>query len=274
MGRLKGCLWLTAGLIVAGLAGFIAFTALNNAMQAAQPEAGQAPVSTITVVVASRAVPVRGLLSADDLETADLPLGTVPEGAVRATDDAIGRLTLVELYPGEVILAPRLLDPNVIARDGRLALVMAEDQVLMAFPINDLMSRINILKPGDKVDLLFSMNIPMEGIEEITGTEAGEAVIVREEGSEEQVTFDLLQNVNVAAVVGGQRREDGTTTALEALLLTVGPQDALLIKYALDAGGTVDIVLRAPGMESPFDVDPVDMNYLVERLGIDTEGGR
>ena len=273
MGRLKGCLWLTAGLIVAGLAGFIAFTTLQRAVDAAQPDAGQAPVQTITVVVASRAVPVRGLLSADDLETADL-LGTVPEGAVRATDDAIGRLTLVELYPGEVILAPRLLDPNVIARDGRLALVMAEDQVLMAFPITDLMSRINILKPGDKVDLLFSMPIPMEGITEITGIEEGQAVITREEGEEEQVTFNLLQNVNVAAVVGGERREDGSYNALQALLLTVGPQDALVIKYVLDAGGTPDIVLRAPGMESPFDVDPVDMNYLVERLGIDTEGGR
>ena len=78
----------------------------------------------------------------------------------------------------------------------------------------------------------------------------------------------------VAAVVGGERREDGSYNALQALLLTVGPQDALVIKYVMDAGGTPDIVLRAPGMESPFDVDPVDMNYLVERLGIDTEGGR
>jgi len=183
----------------------------------------------------------------------------------------------VELYPGEVVLGPRLLDPNVIARDGRLALVMAEDQILMAFPITDLLSRVNILKPGDKVDLLFTMNFPMEGLTEITGLAEGEAIVAPQEGGEEQVTFNLLQNVTVAAVVGGERKEDGSYTALQALLLTVGPQDALVIKYALDAGGIPDLVLRAPGMEQPFEVDPVDINYMIERFqipGASLSGGR
>ena len=34
MGRMKGCLWLTAGLVVAGLAGLVAFSFLNSAPQA------------------------------------------------------------------------------------------------------------------------------------------------------------------------------------------------------------------------------------------------
>lgn len=272
MGRLKGCLWLVAGLLVAALAGFVAYTTLQRAE--AQRATQEAPIPKVQVVAATRQVGVRAMLAAADLQMVEIPVDTLPEGAVRATDDAIGRLTLVELYPGEIILQPRLLDPNVITRDGRLALVMAEDQVLMAFPINDLMSRVNVLKPGDKVDLLFSMDIPMEGIAEITGTEAGESVIVRSAGEEEQVTFDLMQNVTVAAIVGGERKEDGSYTPLQSLLLTVGPQDALVSKYALDAGGTVDIVLRAPGQESPFEIDPVDMNYLIERFQIETAPGR
>ncbi len=268
MGRTKGCLWLTAGLVVAALAGFIAFTTLNRAVADAQQQTTEAPTQKISVVVAARQVAVRAMLAADDLQVVDLPVGAVPEGAVRTVDAAIGRLTLVELYPGEVVLTPRLLDPNVIARDGRLALVMSEDQVLMAFPITDLLSRVNVLKPGDKVDLLFSMDFPMEGLTDITGVAEGEAVVVRKEGQEEQVTYNLLQNVTVAGVVGGEQKEDGSYTALQALLLTVGPQDALVIKYALDAGGIPDLVLRAPGMEQPFEVDPVDVNYMIERFQI------
>lgn len=269
MGRLRGCLWLTAGLVVALLAGFVAYTTLQRATaQEAASGAAQATLPTVEVVAAARAVEIRSALGVDDLQLIELPVDAVPEGAVSTLDDAVGKLTLVELYPGEVILSQRLLDPNVVARDGRLALVLAEDQVLMAFPVGDLMSRMNVLKPGDRVDLLFSMDFPAEGIDELTGSAGG--AVTRQEGKEEQVTFDLMQNVSIAAVVGGQTQADGSRSAPQALLLTVGPQDALIIKYALDAGGKVDIVLRAPGMEGPFDVDPVDINYLIDRFQIPT----
>lgn len=269
MGRLKGCLWLTAGLVVALLAGFVAYTTLQRATaQEAASGAAQATLPTVEVVAAARAVEIRSALGVDDLQLIELPVDAVPEGAVSTLDAAVGKLTLVELYPGEVILSQRLLDPNVVARDGRLALVLAEDQVLMAFPVGDLMSRMNVLKPGDRVDLLFSMDFPAEGIDELTGSAGG--AVTRQEGQEEQVTFDLMQNVSIAAVVGGQTQADGARSAPQALLLTVGPQDALIIKYALDAGGVVDIVLRAPGMEGPFDVDPVDINYLIDRFQIPT----
>jgi len=268
LARTKGCLWLTAGVLVALLAGVVAYVTLSGAAAQEAP-ATQAALPTVDVVAAAREVQVRSALVVEDLQIISIPVDAVPEGALRTIDQAVGKLTLVDLYPGEIILSARLLDPNVVARDGRLALVLAEDQVLMAFPIQDLMSRINILKPGDKVDLLFTMTFPVEGIEEMTG---GGGVVST--SGEEQVTFNLLQNVSVAAVVGGQRSPDGTTSALQALLLTVTPQDALIIKYALDAGGNPSLVLRAPGMEAPFDVDPVDINYLIDRYRIPTELGR
>lgn len=266
MSRTRGCLWLTAGLVVALLAGFVAYTAVQRA-SAQQAGEAAAAMPTVEVVAAARAVGVRQTLGVDDLRLLEVPVDAVPEGAVRSVEQGVGKITLVELAPGEIILSQRLLDPNVIARDGRLALVLAEDQVLMAFPIQDLMSRINILKAGDKVDLLFSLPFPMEGVAALTGAEEG---VVTAEGGEEQVTFDLLQNVSVAAVVGGEPGAQGQDASPQALLLTVAPQDALIIKYALDAGGKVDIILRAPGMEGPFEVVPVDINYLIDRFQIPT----
>jgi Flp pilus assembly protein CpaB len=184
-------------------------------------------------------------------------------------------LTLADLVMGEALLASRLLDPNIQTANGRLALFMVEDEVLMALPAQDLMSTISVLKPGDRVDVLFSLPMPTQRTE---GAESG--------GDEEQSTFALLQNIAIAAMVGGQTGQEaiaaipGQEAAAQpaapprALLLTLPPQDALVLKYMIDAGGTLDLVLRAPGVERPFDIDPVDLDYLIDRYDLPIQVGR
>ena len=51
MGRLKGCLWLVAGLLVAALAGFVAYTTLQRAE--AQRATQEAPIPKVQVVAAT-----------------------------------------------------------------------------------------------------------------------------------------------------------------------------------------------------------------------------
>jgi len=260
---------LTAGLVVALLAGVVAFVTLSRATATQQaPEATEGTIGpTVQVVVAARAVAVRAALSTDDLATKDLPVEAVPAGAVSEIEEALGKITLVDLYPGEIILSQRLIDPNEITGDGRYALVIAEDQVLMAFPAGDLMSRSNVLKPGDQVDLLFTLTLPTNRAPVTTGSAVGGGTASPEE--EEPFTFDLLQNVTIAAVVKAEE-----ASAPEALLLTISPQDALVLKYVKDAGGIVDIVLRAPGVDRPFEVEPVDVDYVLNRYQMPIEAGR
>ncbi len=253
MGRLRGVLWLVAGLIVAGLAGVVAFVALSRATTAQEDGTSAASGPGVPVVVAARAVGVRAILAPEDLEVREIPVASVPEGALRETSQAAGQITLVDLYPGEVLLSQRLADPNVVTGDGRLALVLSEDQVLMAFPADDLMSRVGVLQPGDHVDLLFSLEVPVG-----SGLPAGE----EEEAPEDVlVAFSVLQNVTLAAIVGGGPVGEQP----DAILLTISPQDALVLKYLSDAGATMDIVLRAPGAEQPFVTEPVDVDWLVNR---------
>lgn len=273
MGRLRGLLWLTAGLVVAVLAGFVAFISLTRAT--AQRTGQEVVQPRVKVVVAARAIAMRSLLAASDLELKEVPVDSVPEGAIREIEQAERRLTLVDLYPGEIILAQRLLDPNVISADGRLALVVAADEVLMAIPAQDLMSRVGILKPGDHVDLLFSLEFPANRGTEITtpgeaGGMASGAVVIREK---EQATFNLLQNLTISAIVAGRTPTGGDTRTPDALLLAVNAQDALVLKYVKDAGGIMDVVLRAPGNERPFTTEPVDVDYLINRYQIPTKVG-
>jgi hypothetical protein len=85
----------------------------------------------------------------------------------------------------------------------------------------------------------------------------------------------------VAALVGNQtggekakEGAEGSAGQPQAILLTINPQDALAVKYMIDAGGTFDLVLRAPGVERLFETDPVDVDYLINRYKIPTAAGQ
>ena len=96
-----------------------------------QPQSEQDSLSgpLVDVVVAERALAVRSALTLEDLSVRQIAVSAVPEGAVPDIDSVVGQVTLVDLFPGEVILAQRLADPNVTSGDGRLALILAEDEV-------------------------------------------------------------------------------------------------------------------------------------------------
>jgi len=258
MGRLRGFLWLVAGLVVALLAGLIAFITLTRATAKAatsQPESK----AQVPVVVAARAVAVRSLLVAEDLALKELPADSVPEGAIQKMEEALGKVTTVDLYAGEALLMQRLVDPDIAPQEGRMALIVADEQVLMAFPADDLMSKAELLKPGDHVDLLFSVNFrPLD--------DSGDS---KSQQEEQLSTFSVLQNVTVAAIIQEAKPSGGSQARLpEAILLAVSPQDALILKFLKDAGGIPDLVLRAPGVEHTFPTEPVDANYITNRYRI------
>lgn len=278
MGRLRGVLWLAAGLLIALLAGFIAYQSLTNATES-QAEAGGGRGPTIDVVVAQRAVPIRTQLGAEDVELIAMPVEFAPQNALRELGEAIGQVTTIDLYPGEILGSERLFDPNVIARNGRVALFMAEDEVLMAIPAQDLLSQVKVLKAGDRIDLLFSLDVPTERL-------PGQG----NDTDDEQATLNLLQNVMIVGLLhksdepvneasvpnmsNGDQRVNESPSSPDAILLTLPPQDALVVKYAIDAGGIMEVVLRAPDADQVYEIDPVDVDYLINRYDIPAAVGQ
>jgi pilus assembly protein CpaB len=288
LARLRGCIWLVAGLLIAVLAGVMAYLYLGRAAE----QSAEVAVDTtprVQVVVAARAVPLRAQLTEADLRLAEFAVETVPQGALASVPDAVGRITLVELFPGEPVLAQRLVDPNYVSGDGRTALVLAPEEILMAFPAADLMSTLTVLKPGDRVDLYISLEVPWGRELAATGatTPAGGTQVA------ELTTFIVLQNVGIAALPGSipaqapeaeaagsiipgqaQPQQQAATQPPTAILFTMAPQDALVLKYVMDKGAVQSIVLRAPGADTPFETEPVNIDYVINRFNLPTEIGR
>jgi pilus assembly protein CpaB len=240
--------------MLALLAGVLAFMAIMRAASARiTPPKQEAP--KVKVVVATRAIAVRELIQSGDVELRTALADSVPESALRNVDEAVGWLTVVPLLPGEMILSSHVISPTV--KGEAIAYVMDKSKVAMAFPANDLMSRNNLLKPGDHVDLLFSISVK-----------------AKDQNTGNLVTFNALQNLEIAAVVRPRdletkvQSETGIKgTAPLAIVFALDPQDALVLKHLKDIGGDVDIVLRAPDVKERFSTQPVEMDYLVDRYG-------
>ena len=247
------------------------------------PAATPIPPRTVGVVVATHDILVRSLLQPADLTLIDVPVQLAPLEALSDLEAAVGRITMIPLVTGETVAAHHLADPTNYTHD--LAFVIDDDQVLMAFPSTDLMSRLNLLQPGDVVDILVSLQ------QSVLPGPAGDA-----EGALESAlfTFSAMQQIEISAVVVdvvSARRSGATSSSAvrvgegevevqlqptptpqpadvepQALLIALDPQDALVLKHIIDAGGVIDIVLRAPTATVRFELSPVMAEYLRDRF--------
>lgn len=251
MKRRSGYIWIVAGIALALIAGLLAVWVILRAAPGAEMPVPQEP--EVEVVVASRFIAVRQSIQPNDIEVKTAPADIVPENAARSAEEVVGYLALTALSPGQMILTSQVVSPTVTGR--HISFLMDETQVAMAFPPNDLMSSINLLQPGDHVDILFSVEIQGDG-----------------EGSTDFVTFDALQNLEIATIVYPRdlQEQAGVEAAVsavrpKAIVFALDPQDALVLKHLLDIGGMVDIVLRAPQVEEQFSTQPVNEDYLIDR---------
>lgn len=277
--------WIVIGLggilVVALGCGLLAV--VINRVTGPLPAATAIPPRTVAVVVTTRDIPVRSLLQPADVRLMDVPVQLAPLEAVSDLEAAVGRITMIPLVTGETVAAHHLADPTNYVQD--LAFVIDDDQVLMAFPATDLMSQLNILRPGDVVDLFVSMTAPA------LSAPGGSA---EDEQSSAFFTFNAMQQLTLTAVVidviPGRRSGAASSSAVsvsggevdiqplptatpqpsdvkpEAFLLALDPQDALVLKHIIDTGGIIDIVLRAPTATVRFELSPVMADYLRDRF--------
>ena len=253
MQRKRGWIWLTSGIVLALLAGLLSFRMLAQAAAAAS-QAQQIEMSSVVVVVQD--IPLRSVIQEGQVAVKQVPTELVPAGAAVSLADVVGKIARQEMAAGEIVLTRRLVEPTVKGRD--IAFVMPEDKVVIALPASDLMSQLGFLKPGDRVDLLFTVRVPSVGEEKL-------------------VTLNAIQNLEIAAMAMPPllsesnlniQEEQGPTTVLSnkgALLFAVSAQDALTIKFLKDSGAILDVALRAPTSEQMLEAETVDMSYMSDR---------
>ncbi len=267
MKRRRGVLWLLAGLVLAIAAAGISYFAFQQAM-AERASAVEEP-STQTVVVAKQLINERAVIRLADISTEERPIEEVPSGAVFKTEDAVGRIATRSMQPGQILLTQYLIESfsptgieaaDIITESVNFNEALGEDLVGFAFPVTDRLSQEGILLAGDHVDLLFSTD-----------------VVGQQEGSGGKVSIYAIQDVEILQVIympapteeGDEKKPSEAVEEAplvpKTLIMAMEPQDAVVLKYAIDTESPLDVVLRAADNERFFDVDAVHINTISER---------
>ena len=245
-----------------------------------------APPLTENVVVATHDLSLGSVLSEADMRELEVPLGLAPRGALTQISEGIGRMITQDIVGGEMMMSQHLADPTNKHRD--LAFILEDNEVLMAFPVVDLMGQLEMLARGDIVDILITMDhevqIPEEGVTLTLETPEPET---------KTFTLDAMQRVEITATIIDVAQtsqpnqaaqvvnEEGTPVPTPtpspsqrntvALLLALDPQDALVLKHLKDTGAIFDLVLRSPTSNLVFELDPVTPEYLIDLFGLEGE---
>jgi len=266
MNRRRGIIWLVAGLVLAILAAGLSYYAFQQVVV----RQANAPVgkTTQTVVVAKQAINERAVIRLGDISTEERPLEQVPSGAVFKTDDAVGRIAVSSIAAGQVLLAQNLVasfTPTNLDQTKATTVsinfnqALGEDLVAFVLPVTDKLSKEGILLAGDHVDLLFSTDVV--GAQEGTGGKV--SIYAIQDLEVLQITYQPPPPEKADANKEGQ--SEPAQLVPKSLILAINPQDAVVLKYAIDTASPLDLVLRGQNNRRRFDVDAVQINTVSER---------
>jgi pilus assembly protein CpaB len=268
----RSWLWFVVSAILAVGAGAVAFIALQS--QIGEGGSEQGPPEQY-VVVARNPIAAGSIIRTDNVILE--PRSNIPSGAMVNAEDVTGLMALNDITEGEIVLAQ---DIQNITTSRDLEMIL-EDKIAVALPADDILSQWGTVLPGDHVDVLFTLDVILETPmypEEIIAVEEGEVLQrVERDQSLDNVSVLTLQNLEVLQIIEEPQVQPAETRGQEegeveppgrALILKVDPQDAVILKYIRDSEGIVDLALRSPQNGTLFDVDPVNVNYLMLRYGI------
>jgi pilus assembly protein CpaB len=268
----RGALALMAlGILLAGGASVLV---LGLARQA--NEASRAVIPQVYVVMAAREIPDQAQVTPDALVVRPFPADFAPAGAIASPDMAVGKFAVSTISKDQIILQGHV---SVAKKAPSMSDRVPTGKVVVWLPMPDLLSGSVGFKPGDRLDILLSLtlnspastaptdNVPGQGASSGTSTGGNP-----KSGTSTQTT---LQNVEIFAL--GERVEGGVSagpsgvvarpsSSSQPLALLVDHQDAIIIKYIKDSGGTIDLALRSADEDKIVRTDAVTVDTFAERF--------
>ena len=265
MGRRRAGIFLTVfGIILAIVVGAAVFTLSQQAAAAGKEE-------TESVIVVLAPIPERTVISATSVGVIDAPRSVVPPSALKRIEDAVGKMTLSNMYPGDWVLSNRIADTK--GASGR-SFTIEPGEVIVTFPASDIITATGAVKTGDYVDVLITVDTTKErDATAAPGAPTGTQGPVSPGGTT-QMTMQNLRVLN--DVGGGPAQAAGSATQQPApssepkfVLFAVSRQDALILKQLKDyPGAKLEFALRAAGDNRVYSTEAVSMRGLIDRFEI------
>jgi pilus assembly protein CpaB len=239
------------GVILALVTGGMVYYMLRQTAAAAMtaPILETTPVPTKPIPVAAQPLTAGTTISDTDITTREYPEDLIPVGVVTETSGLVGQVVVEPVAAGEFFRPADLATSG----EGALSQMIPEARVVMAFPVDDLLSKSMVVREGDHVDLLLSLDVT-ENTD--TATRQGKA------------TSYTVQNIQVVKVVRDRPTEDNPNPPVQSILFEMSPQDAVIAKFVKDSGGTLDLSLRSAVDNTPYQTQAINQDFLVDNYGL------
>lgn len=256
MKQKRGWLWLTSGILLALLAGLMTFQVVNRIAASAR-ETSQSDIATVSVIVATADIASYVAINTGMVTLMDVPATLAPKDAIANIEDVVGMMTLAPVSLGEILVTPRLADPA--HPDAPVLYTMNPNEVLITMPTSALAGQLGLLSVGMHIDIAYTSEL---GYEDENGEVSNDKTLT---------TFLSLQNLEIKGLMSRAVAKEGIIPVPDAILLSVDPQEALILKYLLDSGAPMDLLLRAPGNNALMTVSPVDEQYLIDYFQLEID---
>ena len=207
----------------------------------------------VAVVVASKDVRPGETLGPSDLTSAQVPPAFIQPYATQNPNDLVGLITLAPIAQNEQIMLNKLRRPDQVPLGSTLSGLTPKGKRAVTIDVDPLSGL--FLRPGDTVDILWSLRLPVGG-------------------SDQPVTLTLFQDVPILAVgqeLLGRAPQQGQGGSANTVTLAMTPQETAFLLFAKQQG-QVQLTLR-PGAEkgSQASVAPATIGTLMQaQLGLQT----
>ncbi|MFH1678662.1 MAG: Flp pilus assembly protein CpaB [Candidatus Omnitrophota bacterium] len=246
-------------LIIALASGILAVLLLNMYLQRRESEIFQkmkefklqaestireTPRKTSVVLVAQNEIPVKTMITPNDILIKDMPVEYIQPGAVSSLEQVIGKVTTVPISAGEQIIAVKLLPPDKIVKS--LAEVMPSGKRAITVSVDNISRLAGLLKPGDIVDVFALIALPVGSGGAQAGTKIKESQLVSLfQGIEVLAVGDLFIDSEISSQVKTGPARDKAASKLEGTVtLALEPQEAILLSFVQEQG-KIKLVLRS-----------------------------
>lgn len=178
------------------------------------------------IVVAVAEIPIGSTIDAAQVKTSNWPKASVPPGALLVSEQAVGRVVLERVLPGEPILEARLIPKDGVP--GILTYKIPKGNRAMTVAVDQVAGVAGFITPGNKVDVVLTTTPP---------------------GAQQSISKIIpnLQNLLILAI--GQiieQQKDGKPVIVPTVTMDVTPEQAEQLAVA-STQGKLQLILRRAG---------------------------
>ena len=250
----KQKMFLIGGIVFGILAVFMLNSYIQQQRQTAEEEAKREVRGNQTTVLVAKQDLVKGIfIDAKMLSSEIVPNQYLQPQAVTSLDRINGMITVAQISKGEQITL------------NKLAYARGQESLASAIPIgkraitvnvDNISSLLGMIKPGDYVDVISLVPVPMQTPEGKQVTQVG--------------VIPLFQNVLVLAVgqdtgapgVGKNKKEEKREES-PLITLALNPQEANIIAFVQEQG-KIRLSLRSPGDSQIQSIQPASWDTVMQ----------